>query len=280
MPTSAIGQTSSQIAFNTFRNRLLTAGLLTALALATVPSSASAAHAWGSFHWARTANPFTLKLVRKMTSTWYSYLDLASAAWTISPKLNTTIVLGANDAASRQACATVAGRTVVCNFPYGLTGWLGLATIWLDGNNHIVQGTAKMNDSYSWSPGNRQLVVCQEVGHTFGLAHQDEGFGNANLGTCMDYTSLPFGPPNNLALNQHDLAQLNAIYAHLDGYTTLTQTSLAAALPFGSESIDFNQPDQWGTLLESVNDGRTEVYERDLGDGYKVVNFVIWAAKR
>lgn len=270
VPTSAIRQTSLQIA----------AGLLTALALATVPSTASAGHSWGDFHWARTSNPFTLKLVRKLSSTWSPYLDLASSAWSISPKLNTKIVLGNSSAASRQACATVAGRTVVCNYPYGPLGWLGLATIWLDGNNHIVQATAKMNDSYSWGSGKRQLVMCQEVGHTFGLDHQDEGFSNANLGTCMDYTSLPFGPPNNLALNQHDLDQLDAIYANLDGYTTLTQTSPAAALPFGSESIDFNQPDQWGTLLESVNDGRTEVYERDLGDGYKVVNFVIWAQEK
>jgi hypothetical protein len=273
-------QTKEVPMFITFRKHLLTAGLLTALVWATFLSSASAGHPWGAYHWARTSNPFTLKLVRKLTSTWHPYLNLASAAWTTSSTLNTTIVTGASDATSRQACATVAGRTVVCNYPYGLTGWLGLATIWLDANDHIIQGRAQMNDSYSWSAGNRQLVMCQEVGHTLGLGHQDEDFWNANLGTCMDYTSLPFGPPNNLALNQHDHDQLGAIYAHLDGYGTLTQSSSAAAMPPGSESIDFNQPDQWGTLIQSFNDGRTEVYERDLGGGYKVVNFVIWAEEK
>jgi hypothetical protein len=264
--------------FFTFGRRVLTVGLLMALAWATFPSSASAGHRWSDYHWARTSNPFTVKLVAKLTSTWRPYLDLASAAWTTVSTLTTTIIAGASDAASRQACATVVGRTVVCNYTYGATGWLGLATIWFDAEHHITRGTAKMNDSYSWSPGMRQLVMCQEVGHTFGLAHQDEVFGNANLGTCMDYTNLPFGPPNNLALNQHDHDQLNAQYAlHLDTYTTLTQTALEAAMAPESDSLEFNQPDRWGTLVQSFNDGRTEIYERDLGNGETVVTFVIWA---
>jgi hypothetical protein len=264
--------------FITGGRRVLTVGLLMALVWATFPSSASASHRWNAYHWARTSNPFTIKLVAKLTSTWRPYLDLASAAWTTVSTLNTTILTGASDAASRQACATVAGRVVVCNYPYGATGWLGLANIWLDANSHITRATAKMNDSYSWSPGMRQLVMCQEVGHTFGLAHQDEVFGNANLGSCMDYTSLPFGPPNNLALNQHDHDQLNAQYAlHLDKYTTITQPLLAAALPAGSDSLDLNLPEQWGMLIQSFNDGRTEIYEHDLGNGETVVTFVLWA---
>ena len=135
-----------------------------------------------------------------------------------------------------------------------------------------------MNDSYSWSPGMRQLVMCQEVGHTFGLAHQDEVFGNANLGSCMDYTNRPFGPPNNLALNQHDHDQLNAQYAlHLDKYTTPTLTAFEAAMAPELESIDLNQPDEWGTRIQSFNDSRTEIYERHLSNGDTVLTFVIWA---
>lgn len=117
--------------------------------------------------------------------------------------------------------------------------------------------------------------MCQEIGHTLGLGHQDETFGNPNLGTCMDYTSLPYAPPNNLALNQHDLDQLDTIYTHTDGYTTLTGGIPPA--PPGTESIDFNQPAEWGTLMRSSNGGRTQVFERDFGGGYKVVHFVIWA---
>jgi hypothetical protein len=50
--------------------------------------------------------------------------------------------------------------------------------------------------------------MCQEVGHTFRLDHQDEKFNNVNLGTCMDYTSDPDGSLNgelsNLHPNAHD----------------------------------------------------------------------------
>ncbi len=35
--------------------------------------------------------------------------------------------------------------------------------------------------------------MCQEIGHDFGLDHQDENFNNPNLGTCMDYTNDPLG---------------------------------------------------------------------------------------
>ena len=248
---------------------------LVLLAWVTFPANLSANHPWGPYHWARTANPFTIKLVRHLTTTWRPYLDLASAAWTTSVKLNTTIINSVSDATTRQLCPVVNGQVVVCNYTYGLTGWRGLATIWIDAQSHIYRGTSKMNDSYTWTPGNRQLVMCQEVGHTFGLGHQDETFNNANLGTCMDYTSFPFGPPNNLALNQHDHDQLNVIYAHTDNYTTITSLLVEPLAP-EADSIDFNQPNEWGFLKASFNDGRTEVYERLLTNGHRVATFVIW----
>jgi hypothetical protein len=88
----------------------------------------------------------------------------------------------------------------VCNWKYGNNGWLGLAQIWISGG-HITQGVSKNNDTYFDTstydtPAWRQFVTCQEIGHTFGLGHQDEDFYNANLGSCMDYTVNPI-------LNQH-----------------------------------------------------------------------------
>jgi hypothetical protein len=261
---------------NTLTRTVAASAIAVGLAWGAFPSTASATHSWGDFHWARTSNPFTIKLVRHLTSTWSPYLDLASAAWTTPSKLNTTIIVGANDSLTRQACPTENGRVAVCNYPYGVNGWIGLATIWFDGNHHITRATSKMNDSYGWTPGNRQLVMCQEVGHTLGLGHQDEIFGNANLGTCMDYTSLPFGPPNNLALNQHDHNQLNAIYTHLDGYTSLT-ASAGAMAEAQADSRAMNDKEEWGGLVASFNEGRTEIYTRGLGDGSGVVTYVVWA---
>jgi hypothetical protein len=260
---------------NTISKTLAVPAVAAFLACAAFSSTVSANHSWGNFHWARTSNPFTVKLVRHLTTTWSPYLDLASAGWTTASKLNTTIIVSSSDALTRQSCPTVTGQVAVCNYPYGLTGWTGLASIWFDGNNHIVKATVKMNDSYTWSPGKRQSVMCQEVGHTFGLDHQDENFSNTNLGTCMDYTNVPFAIPNNLALNQHDHDELNAIYAHLDGYTSLT--SPAAAMLSAADSRAMNNPDEWGGLVASFNDGRTEIYTRALGDGAGVVTYVVWA---
>jgi len=97
---------------------------------------------------------------------------------------------------------------------------------------HIVQGVVKLNDSYFNTAkyntvGFKNLVMCQEVGHTFGLDHQDETQTNINLGTCMDYTTNPVGPPSNEHPNAHDYEELESIYAHAtatasNGYQLLT----------------------------------------------------------
>jgi len=90
---------------------------------------------------------------------------------------------------------------------YGRNGWLGLATIYINGCT-ITRATSKLNDSYlrdtsRYSQTNVDHVACQEVGHTFGLGHNRE----AN-DTCMNDTILTVGN----AINQHDRDQLNAIY--------------------------------------------------------------------
>ena len=164
------------------------------LALAAFPGPASANHSWGNYHWARTANPFTLKLGNNVSSTWLSYLENASNEWTKSIPLDTEIVSGST---KPRTCKSTTGRVEVCSEKYGNNGWLGIAQIWISGS-HIMQGVVKLNDTYFNAakyntPAWRNLVMCQEVGHTFGLDHQDEGFDGDNLGTCMDYTNDPDG---------------------------------------------------------------------------------------
>ncbi|MER3404496.1 MAG: hypothetical protein C4289_04465, partial [Chloroflexota bacterium] len=183
---------------------------------------AEASHSWGGYHWARTSNPFTLMLGDNVSSTWDPYLGEASSDWSQSSVLDTTVVPGSTDP---RRCRPTAGRVEVCNAKYGYTGWLGVAQIWVSGS-HITQATVKLNDTYFNlsaynTPAWRRLVMCQEVGHTFGLDHQDENFSNPNLGTCMDYTNDPDGPPSNEHPNQHDYDQLALIYSHLDSTTTI-----------------------------------------------------------
>jgi hypothetical protein len=232
------------------------------------PGLASANHSWGGYHWARTANPFTLKLGDNVTSAWDGYLATTSSDWTQSSVLNTTIVSGASKG---RTCKGTTGRVEVCNGAYGNNGWLGIASISITGGVHITKGTVRLNDTYFNTAGYntpawRNLVMCQEVGHTLGLDHQDENFTNANLGTCMDYTN---DPSSNQHPNAHDYAQLETIYAHLDSSTTV-----GAATPGGAGAADAND---WGQLVRTSPDGHLATYLKDLGAGQLIVTFVIWA---
>ena len=245
--------------------------LFIALTLSTI---AYATHAWGTYHWARMSNPFTVKLGDNVSSLWDGYLAEASSDWSLSSVLDTAIVTGQ----ARKNCRATSGRVEVCDAKYGNNGWLGIAQIWVNGDGHIVQGVAKMNDTYFNTstyntPAWRRLVMCQEIAHAFGLDHQDEDFSNPNLGTCMDYTSDPDGPPSNEHPNAHDYEQLELIYAHLDSTTTLS-----ASAPQGAgQEIDVSDPKHWGKAFHKDGKGRDTHFERDLGKGHKVFTFVIWA---
>jgi hypothetical protein len=262
-------------------HRQTLAALLAAASLASFPAATLADHSWGGYHWARTSNPLLLSLGDNVSPAWDSYLATASVEWSRSSVLQTAVVAGAT---RPRNCKAAAGRVEVCSARYGFNGWLGVAQIWVMGT-HIARGATKLNDSYFETatydaPGWRNLVMCQEIGHTFGLDHQDENFSNPNLGTCMDYTSNPDGPPLNWYPNAHDYEQLEAIYAHLDGGGTVAQAAArvkaAAPAAAGDEPLEAGTA-QWGRLIRSTNRGHTELFELDLGAGQKLFTFVIWA---
>jgi len=241
------------------------------LAVALLAGPAGANHSWAGYHWARTANPFTLRLGDNVDVTWDSYLGTASYDWTQSAVLDTAIVGGQGGRPKR--CSATSGRVEVCNAAYGNTGYLGYAQVWVS-SSHITKGTVKVNDTYFNTtkyntPEWRNLVMCQEVGHTLGLDHQDEIFDNANLGTCMDYTNLP---DTNQHPNQHDYDQLALIYAHLDGSTTVGSTGATTSPADGGSGQA-----EWGRAIRYSGDGRPSKFERDLGGGKRLFTFVVWA---
>lgn len=261
--------------FASIRSSSLAAVLATCVSF-VFPAVASASHSWGNYHWARQSNPFTLKLGDNLSSAWDPFLGTTSYDWSLSAVLDTVVVAGG--AKSSRVCRPTSGRVEVCNYTYGSNGWLGIAQIWASGD-HIAQGVVKVNDTYfSKPPYNtpawKNLVMCQEVGHTFGLNHQDENFSNVPLGTCMDYSS---DPAPNQHPNAHDYEQLEIIYAHLDSTTSVGQTTLPNQMPPAMGDIDFETPAQWGKQIQSSHDGRTAIYELDFGGGHKVFTFVIWA---
>lgn len=232
--------------------------------------TAYASHSWGPYHWARTANPFTLKLGDNVSTVWDTHLSTASTDWSISSVLDTLVVAGG----SKRNCGPVKGRVEICNKTYGNNGWLGVASIWINGS-HITQGTVKLNDTYfntaSYNtPAWRQFVMCQEIGHTFGLDHQDVNFYNTNLGTCMDYTN---SPESNQHPNQHDYDELGLIYTHLDGSTTVTRSRGESS---NGHAIDEEVTDDTDKVLRKDSKGRPALYERNLGKGEKLFTFIFW----
>ena len=244
--------------------RLLGIALL-AVAVSALPSLVLGTHSWGGYHWARTSNPFTLKVGDNVGSAWDSYLDTSISDWSQSTVLDLTKVTGA---AKGKNCRPSAGRVEVCNGAYGSNGWLGIAQIWVTGGVHITQGSVRVNDTYlntsTYSdPAWRNLVMCQEVGHTLGLDHQDTNFDNPNLGTCMDYTS---SPGTNQHPDNHDRAELQTIYAHLDSTTTVGAIVNGSAAASG-----------WGRLVSSSASSHSSIYRLDLGNGQSVLTHVIWA---
>ena len=253
------------------RAALLAVGLALVL---VAPASVSATHSWGGYHWARTANPFTVKLGDNVTSAWDSYLLTTSSDWSQSAVLNATIVAGSAPRAKQ--CRASAGTVQVCNATYGNNGWLGVASISITGGTHITQATVKVNDTYfntstyntsAW----RNLVMCQEVGHALGLDHQDTDSTNANLGTCMDYTN---DPSSNQHPNSHDYDELAIIYSHLDSSTTLASPTTSKGGPSGNAA-----PAGWGRLVAVTNGGHGATYLLDLGAGNLVLTHVLWAGR-
>ncbi|MDO8728411.1 MAG: hypothetical protein Q7K26_00810 [bacterium] len=259
-------------------------------------SVAYANHSWGDYHWARTTNPFMLKIGNNVSSAWVPYLNEAISDWSVSPILDLTKVTGST---SPRNCKPKAGQIEVCSERYGKTGWLGIAQIWVSGS-HITKAITKVNDTYFKTstynkPAWRRLVMCQELAHDFGLNHQDEVFGNTNLGSCMDYTSDPDGTlanPDQLTnehANTHDFDQIETIYTHLDSTNTFASlvtsargslnavnSQLRSRLEDLDQDIDLDNPAEWGGAVRRDARGRNTLHVRDLGRGEKVFTFVTW----
>lgn len=270
---------------------LVITGLI--LSLGVFVAVASANNSWGKYHWnlsteESAANP--LKLGNNLTTpAWRNSLGGASSDWNVSVIKNQVIV------GSNTDCDPVLGGVEVCNDTYGNNGWLGIAQIWVyrGRDGHIAQALVKVNDTYfntskydtqSW----RDFVICQEVGHTIGLSHQDEDFDNANLGTCMDYTNDPdgtvFDQSDNRHPDQHDYDVLIDKYAHLNKTDDDKKPGNGNGKGGGKgkpagvgANIDLNNPSAWGQAVKQDAQGNNSLFERDLGNGQVLITYVIWA---
>lgn len=254
-----------------------------ALALLGAGSHAWADHAWANYHWSDSIQPLELQIGDNVTSAWDGYLTGAIADWNASSRLDLTRVTGGTNPKN---CKPVSGRIEVCNSNYGFNGWLGIAQIWLSGG-HITQGVTKLNDSYFGlaaynTPAWRALVTCQEIGHDFGLGHQDEDFSTDDTTSCMDYTDAPAG---NESPDDHDYEQLELIYNHT--HTDVPVISGPGGGKGGGKGGGRNRfpdeqpggdtPGEWGRAVSTDSRGRPDVFVQDLGAGRRKVTHVFWA---
>lgn len=274
---------------------------------------ASANHSWGNYHWpiAGTNHPFQV-YTALTESYWRSMLvngqnvDIIGDAigdWEGNdPDLGTyTDYLNPVDSGpsgtSAKKCDPLSQKVLVCSAYYGFRGWLGVATIWINGD-HIYQATTKLNDSYhssgtyssySW----RALVGCQEIGHDFGLGHQNEDFDTDVTKSCMEYTKKPEG---NETPDGHDYEQLKIIYdAHMAEESTGDGGGggLGGGPPDGkgpnkADAFTFREVGKpipsatkitstdWGTAIGYDARGRPNVFALDIGKGLRKITHVTW----
>ena len=261
-----------------YLRKIAVISLLFALIL---PSVSIADHSWGKYKWKPSNIPFNLNLGDNVNDIWGGHLMGVSTDWSLSTVLDTTVVGGST---TPELCDPELDNVQVCNAEYGNTNWLGIAQIYTRGTG-IIAGLAKVNDTYFNTttydtPPWRRLVMCQEVAHTFGLAHQDETFDNVNLGTCMDYTDDPDGSIKgqfgNEYPNQHDYDQLESIYSDTksgkeDGSCNPKSPKCNAAFALDNSAHGHAQ---WGRLVSGH--GGVETYEKDLGIGFRLITHVIW----
>ena len=243
---------------------------------------------WGGTHsqkdfsrWKSSGEGLTLDIQNALTNDWNSYFNTAVKDWDngTPDALALTITYAS---APDPKCSPVRGIMKVCNNWYGKSGWTGLNEVYYDENGYITYSIAKMNEDYlnGGTDGEKQYVMCHELGHGFGLPHRDESITNVDLGTCLDYTRRP-------SANQHpdnvDYENLASLY----GTVSVSQQQLNGsnrnllrkpAYDDDNEQIllpphDHNEFRK-GRLLHENENGA--IYERNSDNGGTIVSYVLY----
>lgn len=240
--------------------------------VAMVATVADARHSWRKYNWAHDGqNPISIPVIDNTSQDWRHRVSMAVSDWNGSAWITARV----NSLGNNTACDFQTGVIHVCNDDYGASGWLGIASIQINGSE-ITAGITKLNDYYfalpqynseSW----KQLVTCQEIGHDYGLGHQNENFNTDATTSCMEYTSWPEG---NESPDQHDYDQLASIYGGGGG-----SGGKGGGKPGGRPSKGVNagnSPAEWGRAVGFLPNGKPFKYERQLSNGTRIITHVTW----
>lgn len=177
--------------------------VLLSVALLLLAANIAMAHRWDEWHWHKRTLGIYIFASNSISA------EAARADW--GPGFNVL----------RPIRVTHHSDVSVFDGNYGDTGWGGLAEIisysnhchsrfifCLDSQPGITHAHARLNTFYSWSNLNTGTtaddgrgIFCQEIGHTFGLDHSNDG--------CMGKTYF-----NNLNfVTSHSDNDLNALYS-------------------------------------------------------------------
>lgn len=255
-----------------------------------------AEHKWNDYHWSMSGSAITPPVHDNVDSRWDSYFNVAMSDWNSSAVIDSPYGSAYGPISATKRCTSETGKIEVCNDRYGRTGWLGIAGISVSGG-HITKGYTKLNDTYFDTekynkPAWRAFVMCQEIGHDYGLGHVNENFDDPNTGSCMDYTSDPSGKEgtngtlSNEHPNKHDYDMLSEMYSHKHA-SSLPMMSASAR---GPRAITVDEllagADQWGTPVSFDGNGRPNVFvlrtitpnHGDHNDGeISQITHVLWA---
>lgn len=246
--------------------RLVLLALVLILALGALPSIGQANHRFpGGLHWARKENPFTLEFGNNgLGNNWGPGLDRSVREWSRARTLEAKAVRGR--AGNPLQCNLTQGRVEVCAADYGETGWVGITRFRTRGK-HITAATIRLNDYYQSNPSKfpeistaeaRRTTVCHEMGHTLGLAH---GIGGHFQHSCMyQNTDINIDHPSS-----HDINEVDDIYRHTDGFTSVDNGRLV-----GTAGAVAEPP------VPSGGPKQQETFVHDVGDGTQIVTIVDW----
>jgi hypothetical protein len=244
---------------------LVVFGLL-AVVLVVVPVASNLADASAaSYHWARKRPQFTLDVGDNVSGDWNTYLRRALRDWNKNDAVTLDKVGGRTNP---QECKSTKGRVEVCNWRYGTQkGWLGLTRLYFNRRgDHIEAVTVQLNDSFfdSGSKYNddaaRRHTMCHELGHSMGLE------GHENNRSCMnDSEDAIF---NNMTPISSDFRELDQIYSHKDGETTVSSASVTSEGVVAPTSLP---------PIPSKDAAGETVTVQKLDDGRTVVTFITWA---